>query len=79
MGGLNGFIHSFIAEVMAICRAHVAALGGNALVSYQMSECVLEDNIQKNQVPVSLYQKFNVKKSNCFCSLYQVDKISKDP
>ena len=36
--------------MMAIIRAHVAALGGNALLSYQMSECVLEDNVHKNQV-----------------------------
>ena len=49
-GGLNGFLHGFIAEVMAVCRAHVAALGGNALVAYHMSECVLEANLHKNQV-----------------------------
>ena len=48
-GGLNGFLHSFIAEVMAICRSHVAALGGNALVAYYMSECVVEANVHKNQ------------------------------
>ncbi len=49
-GGLSGFMHSFVAEVMAICRAHVAALGGNTLVAYQMSECVLDDHLHKNQV-----------------------------
>jgi hypothetical protein len=49
-GGLNGFMHSFLAEVMAICRAHVAALGGNALVAYQLTECIIEDNVHKNQV-----------------------------
>jgi hypothetical protein len=51
-GGLNGFMHSFLAEVMAICRAHVAALGGNALVAYQLTECIIEDNVHKNQVTV---------------------------
>ncbi|KAI0209352.1 C2 domain-containing protein 5 [Lamellibrachia satsuma] len=48
-GGLNGFMHCFLAEVMAICRAHVAALGGNALVAYQMTECILDENLHKNQ------------------------------
>ena len=49
-GGLNGFMHCFLAEVMAICRAHVAALGGNALVAYQMTECILDESLHKNQV-----------------------------
>lgn len=31
-------------------RAHVAALGGNAVVSYSMKECVLMENPNKNQV-----------------------------
>jgi len=52
-GGLNGFMHSFLAEVMAICRAHVAALGGNALVAFQLTECIIEDNVHKNQVMVA--------------------------
>ncbi len=43
-------MHGFIAEMMAICRAHVATLGGNALVSFQLNECVLDDNLHKNQV-----------------------------
>ena len=43
-------MQSFLAEVLAICRAHVASLGGNALVAYRMTECVLEDNMHKNQV-----------------------------
>lgn len=30
-------------------RAHVAALGGNALVSYSMKECVFMENPNKNQ------------------------------
>jgi len=51
-GGLNGFMHSFLAEVMAICRAHVAALGGNALVAFQLTECIIDDNAHKNQVTV---------------------------
>ena len=43
-------MQSFVGEVMAIVRGHVSALGGNALVSYQMSHCVLFSNLHKNQV-----------------------------
>lgn len=31
-------------------RAHVAALGGNAVVSYIMKQCVFMENPNKNQV-----------------------------
>lgn len=48
-GGLSGFVHSFIAEVLAIVRAHVTALGGNAMVAYFMNECVLLSSSHKNQ------------------------------
>ncbi|XP_072241855.1 C2 domain-containing protein 5 isoform X16 [Leuresthes tenuis] len=48
-GGVSGFLHSFIAEVFAMVRAHVAALGGNAVVSYSMQDCVLMENPNKNQ------------------------------
>lgn len=52
-GGVSGFLHSFIAEVFAMVRAHVAALGGNAVVSYSMKDCVLMENPNKNQVPTN--------------------------
>jgi len=48
-GGLSGFMQSFITEVLAIVRAHVSALGGNAMVSYFMTECILLHNPHKNQ------------------------------
>lgn len=48
-GGLSGFMHCFISEVMALTRAHVLSLGGNALVSFKMNECVLLDNPHRNQ------------------------------
>ncbi|XP_033997231.1 C2 domain-containing protein 5 isoform X12 [Trematomus bernacchii] len=48
-GGVSGFLHSFIGEVFAMVRAHVAALGGNAVVSYSMKECMLMENPNKNQ------------------------------
>ncbi|XP_032895361.1 C2 domain-containing protein 5 isoform X8 [Amblyraja radiata] len=48
-GGVSGFLHAFIAEVFAMVRAHVAALGGNAVVSYIMKQCVFMENANKNQ------------------------------
>jgi hypothetical protein len=48
-GGLNGFMHTFISEVLSMTRAHVLSLGGNALVSFKITECVLLDNPHKNQ------------------------------
>ena len=49
-GGLSNFVQSFICEINAIVRAQVSALGGNALVSYFMSEFVVMHNPHKNQV-----------------------------
>ena len=48
-GGLSGFMHCFITEVLALSRAHVLSLGGNALVSFKMNECILLDNPHRNQ------------------------------
>uniref|UniRef100_A0A1E1XGT1 Putative ca2+-dependent phospholipid-binding protein n=1 Tax=Amblyomma aureolatum TaxID=187763 RepID=A0A1E1XGT1_9ACAR len=48
-GGLNGFVQGFMTEVLAIVRAHVASLGGNAVVAFQMTQCVLLHNPHKNQ------------------------------
>ncbi|KAK4872034.1 hypothetical protein RN001_016158 [Aquatica leii] len=48
-GGLSGFIHTFVTEVLAIVRAHIAALGGNAMVGYYMTECVFSHSLHKNQ------------------------------
>ncbi|XP_037070416.1 C2 domain-containing protein 5-like [Pollicipes pollicipes] len=49
VGGLNGFMQDLVTEVLAVVRAHVTSLGGNALVSYFMSQCVLLPNPHKNQ------------------------------
>ncbi|KAG7189108.1 hypothetical protein KM043_008683 [Ampulex compressa] len=48
-GGLSGFTHSFVMEVLAIVRAHITALGGNAMVAFFMSQCVLLHSPHKNQ------------------------------
>ncbi|XP_060805901.1 uncharacterized protein LOC106131643 [Amyelois transitella] len=49
LGGLSGFLHTFTCEVMAILRAYTAALGGNALTSFYITQLMLQDNAHKNQ------------------------------
>jgi len=53
-GGLSGFTHSFVMEVLAIVRAHITALGGNAMVAFFMTQCVLLHSPHKNQVSISI-------------------------
>lgn len=36
-------------QLLAIVRAHITALGGNAIVSFYMTELILVDNQHKNQ------------------------------
>ena len=43
-------MQSFICEIYSIVRSHVNALGGNAVVSYFMSEFVVIHSVHKNQV-----------------------------
>ncbi|XP_030572145.1 C2 domain-containing protein 5 isoform X2 [Drosophila novamexicana] len=48
-GGISGFVHGFITELLAVVRAHIASLGGNAMVSFYLTELMLFDNQHKNQ------------------------------
>ncbi|XP_055375109.1 C2 domain-containing protein 5 isoform X2 [Condylostylus longicornis] len=48
-GGISGFVHGFITELLAVVRSHISALGGNAMVSFYMTELILVDNQHKNQ------------------------------
>lgn len=41
-------------QLLAVVRAHITALGGNAMVSFYMSELILVDNPHKNQVIQSI-------------------------
>lgn len=47
-------------QVLAVVRAHITALGGNAMVSFYMSELILGDNPHKNQVRI-----VNIVRKNC--------------
>lgn len=47
----------FLLEGLAIARAHVTALGGNALLSYQINDCVLLEHLNRNQVSNVLYSR----------------------
>lgn len=49
-GGICGFVHSFISEVLSIVRAHVTSLGGNAMIAFYLNDLTLHDNVHKNQV-----------------------------
>ncbi|KQS52363.1 C2 domain-containing protein 5 isoform X2 [Drosophila erecta] len=49
IGGISGFVHGFITELLAVVRAHIASLGGNAMVSFYITELMLFDNQHKNQ------------------------------
>lgn len=41
-------------EVLAIVRAHISALGGNAMVAFFMTKCVLLHSPHKNQVGLTI-------------------------
>ncbi|XP_064482437.1 C2 domain-containing protein 5-like isoform X3 [Ornithodoros turicata] len=48
-GGLSGVVHSLMTEVLAIARAHVASLGGNAIVAFRVTHWILHHSLHKNQ------------------------------
>ena len=56
-GGLGAFMNVFLLEGLAIARAHVTALGGNALLSYQVNDCVLLEHLNRNQVSAKLQRE----------------------
>lgn len=45
-------------EVLAIVRAHITALGGNAMVAFFMTKCVLLHSPHKNQVCIIIFLCF---------------------
>ena len=44
------FMQTFIAEVYAIVRSHVAALSGDGILSFTINDVTLLDSSHKNQV-----------------------------
>ncbi|XP_022657376.1 C2 domain-containing protein 5-like isoform X3 [Varroa destructor] len=49
MSNLNSFAATFLQEVLAIARCHVAALGGDALLSFRMDHQLLLHGAHKHQ------------------------------
>jgi hypothetical protein len=47
-GGLGLFTHELIIEAQSILRAHVSALGGNALLGYKIDELRVNENTDSN-------------------------------
>lgn len=86
-GGLNGFMHSFLTEVLAIVRSHVSALGGNAMTSLHLTQCVLFYNPHKSQAQCLINvagDAVSVSYSNVSTSVIGVrstvsDSLSRDP
>lgn len=61
-------------------RAHVAALGGNALVSYSMKECVFMENPNKNQVHTHAVNLLLVKELEAYSIvLFELQYFLKEP
>jgi hypothetical protein len=50
VGGISSFVQSFVCEIYSIVRSHVGALGGNALVSFFISDLCVLPSVHKNQV-----------------------------
>ncbi|KAF7257655.1 hypothetical protein EG68_08115, partial [Paragonimus skrjabini miyazakii] len=48
-GGICGFLHSSLSEVQAVVGAHTSSLGGNALLSYHLSEVLVLRPPSRNQ------------------------------
>uniref|UniRef100_A0A0R3T4G2 Protein kinase domain-containing protein n=1 Tax=Rodentolepis nana TaxID=102285 RepID=A0A0R3T4G2_RODNA len=49
MGGLRCFVHTAIMEAQSVAAAHTMGLGGNALLSYQISEMLILRPTSRNQ------------------------------
>ncbi|CAH8474205.1 unnamed protein product [Schistosoma turkestanicum] len=49
VGGISGFLHTSLTEVQAVVGAHTTSLGGNALLSYHLSEVVVLRPTSRNQ------------------------------
>lgn len=44
--GMGGFAHGFLGEILAVARAHCAALGGNAVLTFRIDQAVFSENVK---------------------------------
>ncbi|KAJ1966816.1 hypothetical protein IWQ62_002231 [Dispira parvispora] len=48
LASFDGFVYQFLNECQATLRAHVAALGGNALLSLHIDQCLVEESLKNH-------------------------------
>ncbi len=53
-GGANNFVSNFLSDVIAVVKSHAMGIGGNAVVNFFLSECLLTTHSHKNQVILRL-------------------------
>ncbi|CDW58840.1 hypothetical protein TTRE_0000716601 [Trichuris trichiura] len=49
IGGVDSFVQMALSEIMTIIRSHVAASGGNGMVSFKFNVSELSDSVGRNQ------------------------------
>uniref|UniRef100_A0A5S6QR10 C2 domain-containing protein n=1 Tax=Trichuris muris TaxID=70415 RepID=A0A5S6QR10_TRIMR len=49
VGGVDSFLQMALSEIMIVIRSHVAASGGNGMVSFKFNMSELSDNVGRNQ------------------------------
>ncbi|CAH8839200.1 unnamed protein product [Trichobilharzia szidati] len=65
VGGISGFLHTSLSEVQAVVGAHTTSLGGNALLSYHLSEVVILRPTSRNQAQCLINVCGDMAKVNC--------------
>ncbi|KAJ1658009.1 hypothetical protein IWQ61_002673 [Dispira simplex] len=48
LASFDGFVYQFLNECQATLRAHVTALGGNALLSLHIDQCLVEESLKNH-------------------------------
>jgi hypothetical protein len=48
LGGMAGFVYTFLSEVHVMARAQAVALGGNVITSFRMEQTVFSQDVRSN-------------------------------
>lgn len=54
MNGMGGFSALFMQEMLAVVKAHVAGLGGNAIIGYNIDQFIFTESINQGYALVSI-------------------------